>query len=72
MVWGSISASGGDVKIDGIIESEKYHHILNYHLTGNGFVFQSDNDAKRIASEVKKRNDDLKYTNACLRDFKLC
>ena len=51
LVWGCISASGvGDiVRIDGIMNAEKYRKVLIHHaipsgknLIANGFIFQHD------------------------------
>ena len=62
LVWGCISASGvGDtVQIDGIMNAEKYRHVLIHHaipsgkgLSGNGFIFQHDDDPKHTANAVK-------------------
>ena len=62
MVWGCISANGvGDlVKIEGIMNAEKYRQLLIHHavpsgkrLIGNGFIFQHDNDPKHTSNVVK-------------------
>ena len=69
-VWGCISAGGvGDlVRIDGIMNAEKYRQILIHHaipsgrrLIGPRFTFQQDNDPKHTANKFKrylKRKED--------------
>ena len=62
-VWGCISAGGvGDlVRIDGIMNAEKYRQILIHHAIPSGrrlidprFTFQQDNDPKHTANKVKR------------------
>ena len=62
-VWGCLSANGvGDlVRIDGIMNAEKYKQILIHHgipsgkrLIGNKFIFQQYNDPKNTANIVKR------------------
>ena len=62
MVWGCLTANGVDalVKIDGIMNVEKYRQILIHYaiptskcLIGNGFIFQQDNDPNHIVLNVK-------------------
>ena len=69
-VWGCISAGGvGDlVRIDGIMNAEKYRQIFIHHaiqsgrrLIGPRFTFQQDNDPKHTANKFKrylKRKED--------------
>ena len=59
LVWACISASG-IVRIDGIVNAEKYRQVLIHHaipsgkrLIGNGFIFQHDNDHKHTANTFK-------------------
>ena len=63
IVWGYLTANGvGDlVRIDGIMNVEKYRQILIHyaipsgkHLIANGFLFQQDNGPKQTAQKVKK------------------
>ena len=62
MVLGSFAANGvGDlIRIDGIMNAEKYWQILfnraipfGKRLIGNGFIFQRDSDPKLTAIKVK-------------------
>ena len=62
MVLGCVSASSAEeiVKIDGIMNAEKYHQLLSHHalpsakrLIGNGFIFLHGNDPKHTADAVK-------------------
>ena len=62
LVWGCISASGvGDiVRIEGIMNAEKYRQVLIHHaiasgkcLFGKGFIFQHENDPKHSANAEK-------------------
>ena len=62
MVWACISASdvGHIVRIDGILNAEKYRQVLIHHAIpsgkrpgGNCFIFQHDNDPKHTAHAVK-------------------
>lgn len=55
MVWGCFSANGvGDlIRIDGILNKERYKNILQHHaipsgirLIGQNFILQQDNDPK--------------------------
>lgn len=63
MVWGSFGggAVGDLVKIDGIMDSKKYHNVLVRHaipsgtrLIGRGFILQQDNDPKYTSSLCRK------------------
>ena len=56
----SVSGVGDIVRIDGIMNAEKYRQVLIHHailsgkrLIGNGFTFQYDNDPKHTANAVK-------------------
>ena len=62
MVWGYliVNGEGNLLRIDEIINDEKYRWILIQHeipsgksLIGNGFIFQKDNNPKNIAQKVK-------------------
>ena len=61
-VWGCISANGvGDlVRINGILNAEKYRQILIHHaipsgrrMIGTKFILQQDNDPKHTANVIK-------------------
>lgn len=61
-VWGCISANGvGDlVRVNGIMDADKYKQILQHHaipcgtkLIGRGFLMQQDNDPKHTARRIK-------------------
>ena len=61
-VWGCISANGvGDfVRINGLLNAEKYRQILIHHATPSGrhligpkFILQFDNDPKHTAKVIK-------------------
>ena len=61
-VWGCISANGvGDlVRINGILNAEKYRQILIHHaipsgrrMMGTKFILQQDNDPKHTANVIK-------------------
>ncbi|XP_076640649.1 uncharacterized protein LOC143352207 [Halictus rubicundus] len=64
MVWGCFSRNGSGtlMKIDGIMNADKYINILNENLEeavvkmgcDDEFVFQQDNDPKHIAKKTKK------------------
>lgn len=63
MVWGCMSADGVRdlVKIDGIMNAERYRQILIHHavpsgkrLIGRNFTFQHDNDPKHTANIIKR------------------
>lgn len=73
MVWGcfSFSGAGSLFKIDGILNKEQYHSILQRHaipsglkLIGPGFIFQQDNDPKHTSGLCtkylqKKQNENI-------------
>ena len=61
-VWGCISANGvGDlVRINGVLNAEKYRQILIHHAIPSGrrmigpkFILQQDNDPKHTAKVIK-------------------
>ena len=61
-IWGCLTVNGGGnlVRIDGIMNAEKYRQILVHHavpsgkrLISNCFIFQQDNDNKHTALKVK-------------------
>jgi len=63
MVWGCFSWSGVDalVKIDGIMNIDKYIEIINKNLEETAvkmdleeFIFQQDNDSKHTTKKSKK------------------
>ena len=68
LVWGCISASGVDniVRLDGIMNAEKFRQVLIHHaipsgkhLIGNGFIFQHGNDPKHTANARKTADKTL-------------
>ena len=62
MIWRFLTANGEGnlIRIDGIMNVEKYRQILIHHtipsvkrLIGNGFIFQYHNDPKNTALKIK-------------------
>lgn len=63
------------VKIDGIMNTEKYHQIFIHHaipsakcLIGSCFIFQYDNDPKHTANTIKAYLD-RKTNNETVMDW---